>query len=119
MGGKRYIIPNRDPRPGAERPTLASGDSIRNSFRCLSLDLEVSIKASRIRAFAGVRPDSGKALIFPTGRVGLAEALTKLDEFSDGADFVLGHNLIEFDFPHLQAHESQVAIVEAAGGGYA
>ncbi len=111
MGGKRYIIPNRDPRPGAERPTLASGDSIRNSFRCLSLDLEVSIKASRIRAFAGVRPDSGKALIFPTGRVGLAEALTKLDEFSDGADFVLGHNLIEFDFPHLQATNPRLRLL--------
>ena len=103
MGGKRYFVPNREPGPGAERPPLASGDSIRSSFRCLSLDLEVSIKAGRIRAFAGVRSDSGKALIFPTGRVGLAGALAKLDELSDGADFALGHNLIDFDLPHLQA----------------
>ena len=103
MGGKRYFVPNREPGPGAERPALASGDSIRNSFRCLSLDLEVTVQDRRIRAFAGVRTDSGKALIFPTGRVGLAGALTKLDELSDGADFVLGHNLIDFDLPHLQA----------------
>ena len=103
MGGKRYFVPNREPEPGAERPTLASGDSIRNSFRCLSLDLEVTVQGRRVRAFAGVRADSGKALIFPTGRVGLAGALTKLDELSDGADFVLGHNLIDFDLPHLQA----------------
>ena len=103
MGGKRYFVPNREPGPGAERPALASGDSIRNSFRCLSLDLEVTVQDRRIRAFAGVRADSGKALIFPTGRVGLAGALAKLDELSDGADFVLGHNLIDFDLPHLQA----------------
>ena len=103
MGGERYFVPNREPGPGAERPTLASGDSIRNSFRCLSLDLEVTVRDRRIRAFAGVRADSGKALIFPTGRVGLAGALAKLDELSDGADFVLGHNLIEFDLAHLQA----------------
>ena len=103
MGGKRYFVPNREPGPGAERPAFASGDSIRNSFRCLSLDLEVTVQDRRIRAFAGVRADSGKALIFPTGRVGLTGALAKLDELSDGADFVLGHNLIDFDLPHLQA----------------
>ena len=103
MGGKRYFIPNREPGPGAEKPPLASGDSIRNLFRCLSLDLEVTVRDRRIRAFAGVRADSGKALIFPMGWVGLAGALAKLDELSDGADFVLGHNLIEFDLAHLQA----------------
>ncbi len=33
----------------------------------------------------------------------MAAALAKLDELADGVDFLLGHNLIEFDLPHLQA----------------
>ena len=32
-----------------------------------------------------------------------AQALARLDELAEGADFLLGHNLIDFDLPHLQA----------------
>ena len=71
--------------------------------RCLSLDLEVGLKDRRIRAFAGVRPDTGQTLVFPTARDGLATALAKLDDLAKGADFLLGHNLIAFDLPHLKA----------------
>ena len=71
--------------------------------RCLSLDLEVGLKDRRIRAFAGVRPDTGQTLVFPTARDGLATALAKLDDLAKGADFLLGHNLIAFDLPHLEA----------------
>ena len=31
----------------------------------------------------------------------MARALARLDELADGADFLLGHNLIDFDLPHL------------------
>ena len=71
-------------------------------LRCLSLDLEVGVRDKRINAFAGVRADTGKSLIFAKS-TSLAAALVKLDSFGDGADFLLGHNLIEFDLPHLNA----------------
>ncbi len=70
---------------------------------CLSIDLEVRRTDSRIYALAGVRPDSGPSTIFPAGRHSLKQALDRLDTLADGADFLLGHNLIEFDLPHLRA----------------
>ena len=70
--------------------------------RCFSVDLEVGIRDRRIHAFAGVRPDTGQSLTFPTSKEGLAAALTELDDLADGAEFLLGHNLIDFDLPQLQ-----------------
>ena len=35
-------------------------------FNCLSLDLEIGVRDRRIRAFAGLRPDTGRSLIYPT-----------------------------------------------------
>ena len=72
-------------------------------FRCLSLDLEVDPRNNRIRALAGVRPDTGQSLALSAPRDGLAAALAKLDDLADGADSLLGHNLIDFDLPHLRA----------------
>ena len=73
-------------------------------FRCLSLDLEVSVQDRRIHKFAAVRQDIGQTLVYPDdGGDSLNVALAKLDELADGADFLLGHNLIDFDLPHLQA----------------
>ena len=69
---------------------------------CLSLDLEVA-RDDRIRAFAGLRPDTGQSLVFPKARTSLAAALAGLDGLAAGADFLLGHNLIAFDLPHLRA----------------
>ena len=71
--------------------------------RCLSLDLEVSRADERIHALAGVRPDTGQSLIIPRVGNNLAQALARLDDLANGADFVLGHNLIGFDLPHLRA----------------
>ncbi len=71
------------------------------SSRCLSLDLEVGKQNGRIRAFAAVRPDVEQPLIFQGGD--LAAALAVLDDFAAGAGFLLGHNLIAFDLPHLKA----------------
>ena len=80
-----------------------SEGSSRLPFRCLSLDLEVGVRDSRIRAFAGVRSDNGRSLVFPASGAALATALPRLDDLADGADFVLGHNLIACDLPQLQA----------------
>ena len=70
--------------------------------RCLSLDLEVGRNDGRIHALAGVRPDTGAAFTFAHRR-GLPAALARLDKLAPGADFPLGHNLIDFDLPHQSA----------------
>ena len=58
--------------------------------RCLSVDLEVTKQDQRIRAFAGVRWDSGESFIFPGTGDRLAQALAKLDDLALGADFLQG-----------------------------
>lgn len=70
-------------------------------LRCLSLDLEVARNDNRIHALAGVRPDTGWSVAIPRTGCNLARVLARLDELADGADFLLGHNLIDFDLPHL------------------
>ena len=84
------------------RRAVASGLDGRNDAltRCLSLDLEVGRADDLIHAVAGVRPDTGQAVAVPRVGRNLAQALAKL---ADGADFLLGHNLIDFDLPHLRA----------------
>ena len=71
--------------------------------RCFSLDLEVSVRDRRIRALAGIRGDSGRTCVFPGARESLQQALVRLDDVADGAEFLLGHNLIKFDLDHLGA----------------
>ena len=78
--------------------------------RCLSIDLEVGKKNGRIRAFAAVRPDNDQPLIYGGGN--LTSALTELDRFADGADVLLGHNLIAFDLPHLTAAKSDLRLLK-------
>ncbi len=80
------------------------------SSRCLSLDLEVGKRNRRIHAFAAVRPDRGQPLVFRGGN--LAAALAELDSLAEGADFLLGHNLIAFDLPHLTAAKSTLRLLE-------
>ena len=79
-----------------------SGSDGNSLAACLSLDLEVRRQDNRIHALAGVRQDTGQT--YRDARIGhrLHQALNNLDELSDGADFVLGHNLIDFDLPHLR-----------------
>ena len=48
-----------------------------------------------------MRGDTGRSMTHSGG--GLAAALAKLDDFAEGASFVLGHNLIAFDLPQLAA----------------
>ena len=80
-----------------------SEDSTHILSRCLSLDLEVSVRDERIRAFAGVRQDTGRDVVHPSKQEEIAAALARLDDLSNGAEFLLGHNLIAFDLPYLRA----------------
>ena len=87
----------------------ALSDSV--SFRParVSLDLEVS-KDDRIHAFGAVHGDTGRSMTHSGGD--LAAALTRLDAFADGAEFVLGHNLIAFDLPHLAAAKPTLPLLK-------
>ena len=76
---------------------------------CLSLDLEVGKRDRLIHAFAAVRTDVDQPLVFRGGD--LAAALAKLDDFADGADFLLGHNLIVFDLPHLAEAKPELRLL--------
>ena len=69
--------------------------------RCLSIDLEVGIKDQHIHRFAAIRGDTGESLVYRGGDLGTP--LARLDAIAEGAAFVLGHNLIAFDLPHLAA----------------
>ncbi len=88
-----------DPAPARSKPAEVEDDSFRP--RCLSVDLEVGREDGRIHAVGAVRADTGQRLLRSGG--GLAAALARLDELADGADFVLGHNLIAFDLRYLEA----------------
>ena len=90
---------------------MVADESRRLLSRCLSVDLEVDASDGRIRALAGVRPDTGQSLKFPLHRQSLSGALADLDSLAHGADFLLGHNLIAFDLPHLQAAEPRLNLL--------
>ena len=83
--------------------------------RCLSLDLEVGRNDGRILALAGVRADTGESFTFARRR-GLPQALRRLDELAQGADFLLGHNLIDFDLPPPERRQSKPVAIASANG---
>ncbi len=89
-----------------------AGGSSRLPFRCLSLNLEVGVRDSRVHAFAGVRSDNGQTLVFPASGGALATALARLDDLADSADCVLGHNLIAYNLPQLQAVSPDLRLLQ-------
>ena len=77
---------------------------------CVSLDLEVGVHDARIHKFAAVRgEDSQRVIVFDHGS--LPEALGRLDDFAAGAAFLLGHNIIAFDLPHLAAAKPDLRLL--------
>ncbi len=87
----------------------ALGDSASFWPPCVSLDLEIG-KDDRIHALGAVRGDTGRSMTHSGGD--LAAALTKLDAFANGAEFVLGHNLIAFDLPHVAAARPNLRLLK-------
>ena len=67
---------------------------------------------SESHALAGVRPDTGQGVVIPRVGNNLAPALARLDDLADGADFVLGHNLIGFDLPYLRAADPGLRLLD-------
>ena len=90
--GTGHMKPGRM-KLGGGNAAAAPGDAGALLSRCLSLDLD-------------------EVMTFPARRATLAAALAKLDELAGGADFVLGHNLIGFDLPHLQAASPQLRLLQ-------
>ena len=86
----------------------AAPASDRFAAGCLALDLEVGRKDERIHAFAAVR-EAPPSFTYRGGN--LAAALAELDAFAEGANYVLGHNLIAFDLPHLQAAKPDLRLL--------
>lgn len=87
-----------------------NGTDIGFAPSCLSIDLEVGIQDLRIHQFAAVRGDNGQCISFHKGD--LTAALTKLDSFADGLAFLLGHNIIAFDLPHLTAAKPDLRLLK-------
>ena len=77
---------------------------------CISLDLEVGKQDNRIHAFAAVRSDTGQSVVFRDGD--LRTNLLKLDDLANGASFILGHNLINFDLPRLAAVKPDLRLLK-------
>ena len=77
---------------------------------CISIDLEVLPQSSRIREFAAIRCDSGNNFVCKGGNLQLE--LAKLDAFAIGSKFLLGHNIIKFDLPHLGATKPDLKLLK-------
>ena len=76
---------------------------------CLALDLEVGAVDGRIHRLAAVRSDSGQSISLPVKDP--RAALAALDRLAEGADFVLGHNIVAFDLPHLAAADPALRLL--------
>ncbi len=76
---------------------------------CVSLDIEVG-RNGNIHALGAVRADTGRSMTHAVDS--RAAALAQLDDFAEGASFVLGHNLIAFDLPHLAAAKPDLRLLK-------
>jgi ATP-dependent DNA helicase RecQ len=77
--------------------------------QCLSIDLEVGRNSGVIHQLAALRGDTTASQVFPPGT--LAQALDAVDQLADSTAFLLGHNLIAFDLPHLQAAQPNLRLL--------
>ena len=95
------------PQPNATTGPVVSHPAL---LRCLSLDLEVSAEDGRLMAAAAYRPDTGESLSMSEHpSVG---NLQRLERIAEGSQFLLGHNVIAFDIPHLKALNPDLGILK-------
>lgn len=87
-----------------------SSESHQRKPNCLSIDLEIGKSNSRIHQFAAVRGDNNQSFCFQKGK--LQDALEKLDHFSEGTAFLLGHNIIAFDLPYLVSAKPDLQLLQ-------
>jgi ATP-dependent DNA helicase RecQ len=102
---RQHAMPERGPQEGAAEAVRSPGVAP----RCVSIDLEVGIRDHRIHQFAAVRGDTGATVVYTKGD--LQAALASLDALAASASFLLGHNLVEFDLPHLAAAKPDLRLL--------
>ena len=78
--------------------------------RCISLDLEVSPEDNSLLAAAACRPDTDDSLSM-SGHPN-SGSLQRFDRLAENALFLLGHNIMSFDIPHLQALNPNLDILK-------
>ena len=76
-----------------------------------SIDLEIDAQ-SRLTALAAWRPDTEDELHFQDDNARRPESLHRIDRMSQSAAFVLGHNIIKFDIPHLRATSPSLELLK-------
>ncbi len=68
--------------------------------RCLCLDIETAANdVLALHKFAAWRPDTQKNVVLASGQIG--PALAQIDALTEGAAFVVGHNIVRHDLPTL------------------
>ncbi|MDE0027084.1 MAG: UvrD-helicase domain-containing protein [Spirochaetaceae bacterium] len=77
----------------------------------LSIDLEGS---GNIHAIGAIRTDRSTTFTWRGDRKGLPAALAALDDFSEGASYLVGHNIIEHDRELLAKHASHLELLHLA-----
>ena len=75
----------------------------------LSIDLEGS---ERIGAIGAIRTDCSTAFTWRGRSGGLRAALAALDEFAEGALYLVGHNIIEHDLELLARHAPDLKLLD-------
>ncbi len=78
---------------------------------CVAIDLEVEKKSGRIKAIGAIRSDDPKQSINLSAG-SLEQKLIQLDDLSDGADFVLGHNVKNFDLKFLNSANPRLRLLQ-------
>ena len=84
------------------------------SLNALVFDLEVvpaqDKQLARIIKLGALRPDTSHRLELNISRNNLTPALNQMDQLSDGAAWVLGHNIIDHDLPLLKLTAPTLAL---------
>ncbi len=88
---------------------LPTDDGLASVGVCVSLDLEIDPRTGRLFAFAATRGGDEAPLVYSGGN--LAAALRSLDSYCSGADFLVGHNIIDHDLAHLAAVDQDLALL--------
>ena len=105
----RYLLtppactfPSSSPLPPKRRPSHAAFHLI---LRCR----RKTAKSRRLPVFGLTQ---GKSLSLSVNRQSLADGLSRLDALADGAGFIIGHNIIDFDLPHLRAANPSLRLLQ-------
>ncbi|WP_028453000.1 RecQ family ATP-dependent DNA helicase [Chitinilyticum aquatile] len=84
--------------------------------KCLIFDLETvpqtGSEEEKIIKIGAFRPDTLQDLELKTNKENLLPALSELDSLSEGASFVLGHNILAHDLPILQRQNPDLRLLQ-------